>query len=427
MKKFTITLAMALLVLSMSTTAFAASAEAGSSCAGNASKSCAAFLQNGCGEMSSADVNSLLNQLKVFGCSNGASGDTQNCSQTNCIQLDPTSVQDLLNCGSSQQGNSNTCTTTANCEIKSSPVNNQTAAPASKQKVEAASTEKVAVTQTAAPTANNTKNTAETPKKDTKAAPEKNSQPTVCNQNDCKAGADCTQKNCTENGSQCDANSCESKNLCVSGCKLTDLMKNCQKAGIQKDIFKLIPKKGSAAQPAANHEQPVQAPAKNDSGTSTGSNSNGNTTAPSNSNTGTSTPSSNSKGTASSKVDNLSFEQQVVALVNEQRAANGLAPLKLNEKLSDAARAKSQDMHDKHYFSHTSPTYGSPFDMLKTFGISYRAAGENIAMGYATPEAVMNAWMNSAGHKANILNSSYTQIGVGYVADGNYWTQEFIG
>lgn len=123
----------------------------------------------------------------------------------------------------------------------------------------------------------------------------------------------------------------------------------------------------------------------------------------------------------------LSFEEQVAALVNEQRAANGLSPLTLNAKLSDAARAKSQDMHDNNYFSHTSPTYGSPFAMLTAFGISYSSAGENIAMGYATPEAVMEAWMNSSGHRANILNASYTQIGVGYVADGNYWTQEFIG
>jgi len=136
---------------------------------------------------------------------------------------------------------------------------------------------------------------------------------------------------------------------------------------------------------------------------------------------------SNSTPTDDAGIDNLSYEQQVVALVNEQRAANGLAPLTLNAELSNVARAKSQDMHDNNYFSHTSPTYGSPFDMMKAFGISYKTAGENIAMGYATPEAVVSAWMNSAGHRANILNANYTQIGVGYVADGNYWTQEFIG
>ncbi len=123
----------------------------------------------------------------------------------------------------------------------------------------------------------------------------------------------------------------------------------------------------------------------------------------------------------------LSYEEQVVKLVNQARAQNGLKPLTANWELARMARYKSQDMHDKNYFSHTSPTYGSPFDMMRSFGISYRAAGENIAMGYATPQAVMNAWMNSPGHRANILNPSFTQIGVGYVANGNYWTQEFIG
>ena len=131
--------------------------------------------------------------------------------------------------------------------------------------------------------------------------------------------------------------------------------------------------------------------------------------------------------TDNQSIDNQSFEEQVVVLVNEQRAENGLAPLTLSAELSNVARIKSQDMRDLNYFSHTSPTYGSPFEMLTHFGISYRAAGENIAMGYKTPEAVMEAWMNSPGHRANILSASYTQIGVGYVADGSYWTQEFIG
>lgn len=141
-------------------------------------------------------------------------------------------------------------------------------------------------------------------------------------------------------------------------------------------------------------------------------------------------PSSGGNGSGTSgdsKADNQSFEERVAELVNQQRAANGLKPVTLSAELSKAARAKSQDMHDNRYFAHESPTYGSPFDMLKSFGISYRTAGENIAMGYATPEAVMNAWMNSTGHRANILNASYTQIGVGYVADGSYWTQEFTG
>lgn len=121
------------------------------------------------------------------------------------------------------------------------------------------------------------------------------------------------------------------------------------------------------------------------------------------------------------------YESEVVRLVNEIRAQNGLKALTQNWELSRVARYKSQDMVDKKYFSHTSPTYGSPFEMIKAFGISYRTAGENIAYGYATPQAVVNGWMNSSGHRANILNASYTQIGVGYVAKGNYWTQMFIG
>lgn len=122
-----------------------------------------------------------------------------------------------------------------------------------------------------------------------------------------------------------------------------------------------------------------------------------------------------------------SFEQEVIRLVNEQRVQNGLNPLTENWELSRVARYKSQDMVDNRYFSHTSPTYGSPFQMIRAFGISFRRAGENIAYGQRTPQAVVNAWMNSSGHRANILNASYTQIGVGYVADGNYWTQMFIG
>ena len=123
----------------------------------------------------------------------------------------------------------------------------------------------------------------------------------------------------------------------------------------------------------------------------------------------------------------LSFEEEVVRLTNEKRAAYGLPALTINWELSRVARYKSQDMHDIGYFSHTSPTYGSPFEMMKDFGISYRAAGENIARGQTTPEMVVNAWWNSSGHRQNMLNASYTQIGVGYVADGHYWTQMFIG
>ncbi len=122
-----------------------------------------------------------------------------------------------------------------------------------------------------------------------------------------------------------------------------------------------------------------------------------------------------------------SYESEVVRLVNEVRSQNGLKPLTEDWELSRVARYKSQDMHDKGYFSHTSPTYGTPFQMMKSFGLTYRTAGENIAYGYATPQKVMEGWMNSSGHRANILNASYTRIGVGYVPSGNYWTQMFIG
>ena len=125
--------------------------------------------------------------------------------------------------------------------------------------------------------------------------------------------------------------------------------------------------------------------------------------------------------------EEASYAEEVVRLVNEIRVQNGLSAFTHSEELSRVAQLKSQDMHDQGYFSHTSPTYGSPFDMMKQFGISYRTAGENIARGYSTPEAVVNGWMNSEGHRANILNASFTQIGVGYVSDGNYWTQMFIG
>ena len=121
------------------------------------------------------------------------------------------------------------------------------------------------------------------------------------------------------------------------------------------------------------------------------------------------------------------YERQVVDLVNVQRARSGLQPLTLDADLCRFARVKSQDMHDNRYFDHNSPTYGSPFDMMRSFGITYASAGENIAMGYSTPEAVVSAWMNSDGHRANILSTKFALLGVGYVADGGYWTQWFIG
>lgn len=120
------------------------------------------------------------------------------------------------------------------------------------------------------------------------------------------------------------------------------------------------------------------------------------------------------------------YEQEVIRLVNVERSKAGLPALKYDWELARVAKHKSQDMRDNKYFSHTSPIYGSPFQMMQSYGIKYRSAGENIAMGQRTPQQVVNAWMNSSGHRANILNKNFTHIGVGYVADGHYWTQMFI-
>jgi len=127
--------------------------------------------------------------------------------------------------------------------------------------------------------------------------------------------------------------------------------------------------------------------------------------------------------------DVKALEQKVIDLVNQQRAYNGLPALKANWEVCRVARYKSQDMIDKRYFAHQSPTYGSPFNMMENFGIRFSAAGENIAYGQRTPQEVMNSWMNSPGHRSNILNRTYNQIGVGVAKSSNgtfYWTQMFI-
>lgn len=120
------------------------------------------------------------------------------------------------------------------------------------------------------------------------------------------------------------------------------------------------------------------------------------------------------------------FESDVVALTNRERRQAGLNALEVDTSLSQVARQKSTDMQQQNYFSHTSPTYGSPFDMMRDFGITYRSAGENIAKGQTSPEEVVQAWMNSQGHRENILNANFTHIGVGYEQNGNHWTQMFI-
>lgn len=131
-----------------------------------------------------------------------------------------------------------------------------------------------------------------------------------------------------------------------------------------------------------------------------------------------------------SKATFAAMEQEIVRLVNQERISRGLSPLTENWEISRVARIKSQDMIDQNYFSHDSPVYGTPFKMLKDFGISYTAAAENIASGQQTAQQVMNAWMTSSGHKANILNPNFNKIGVGIARKGAtgsyYFTQMFI-
>ena len=123
-----------------------------------------------------------------------------------------------------------------------------------------------------------------------------------------------------------------------------------------------------------------------------------------------------------------SYQKEVLDLVNIEREKNGFLKLRLNQQLADVATVKSQDMINEDYFDHNSPTYGSPFDMMESFGITFYAAGENIAAGYGSPKSVMNGWMRSPGHKSNILDPDFTEIGIGIaISEGTlYWTQMFI-
>lgn len=148
------------------------------------------------------------------------------------------------------------------------------------------------------------------------------------------------------------------------------------------------------------------------------------------SNSGTGGSSSSGNTSSSTETSNMnSDEKEVFDLINKQRTNNGLAALKNDSEVQRVARIKAQDMVDNNYFSHTSPTYGSPFDMLKSFKISYKTAGENIA-GNSSNSSAVTAWMNSPGHKANILNSNFNYTGIGVVSSPKYgkmYVQLFIG
>jgi uncharacterized protein YkwD len=136
-----------------------------------------------------------------------------------------------------------------------------------------------------------------------------------------------------------------------------------------------------------------------------------------------------SSGDSASTLD--AFEQEVLALTNAVRSQAGLAPLRHDPALATAADKHSTDMALKNYFSHVEPDGDRLSDRIRDEGYSFRTAGENIAAGYDTPEAVVAAWLNSSGHRANILNASYTEIGIGFYRDtpedryDEYWTQVF--
>lgn len=134
---------------------------------------------------------------------------------------------------------------------------------------------------------------------------------------------------------------------------------------------------------------------------------------------------STSEGTGlADKTSVSAYVSQVVTLVNQERVNAGLEPLAMDNALSAMALEKAKDMHHNRYFSHQSPTYGSPFDMMRSYGIKFTYAGENIAMGQRSPQEVMNAWMNSPGHRQNILSPNFTKIGVAHY--NGYWVQAFI-
>ena len=145
--------------------------------------------------------------------------------------------------------------------------------------------------------------------------------------------------------------------------------------------------------------------------------------------TSSSSGGSTSETTTKNNGDLTSDELEVFNLINAKRTANGLSPLNIDNELQNVARVKAKDMVDNNYFSHNSPTYGTPFNMMKNFGITYKTAGENIA-GNSSNQGAVEAWMNSEGHRANILNSSYNYTGVAVVKSTKYgkiYVQMFIG
>ena len=164
------------------------------------------------------------------------------------------------------------------------------------------------------------------------------------------------------------------------------------------------------------------------SNTSNQSNTNNSTSSNNNINNNTNNNTTNNNLNAANS-GATAEEIELLKLINNERTKNGLQELKFDAELQRVARIKAQDLVDNNYFSHNSPTYGSPFDMMKSFGITYKAAGENIA-GNSSLSGAVTAWMNSEGHRANILSNAYNYTGVGVVESPRYgkvMVQMFIG
>jgi uncharacterized YkwD family protein len=423
MKKLSITLALALLVASISTSALAAPVS-GSSFERSVVTSNSNCTPSSLVSVIGTNVNALCNGLNLFNNANSVKGISQDGGILKILQSCNLSDEVLNSFGL--------------CDTNSAPKNSDAPIatpddqqPAPKAELPAAKAEEASnkEAEKAAEAKEQPAETAVELPKETAKAEEAKEQPAE------SAAAELPK----ENVNAAAANSVQSANdyvnsllekYGITNAKVVALFQNCYGNTVVTPVPSATPVPTAKPTPAptakptpAPTAKPTPAPTAKPTPAPTAKPTPAPTAKPTPAPTATPAPTTKPSGSA----DNLANEKEVVELVNQQRAANGLAPLTLSSELSNVARAKSQDMHDKRYFSHTSPTYGSPFDMMKAFGISYRTAGENIAQGYSTPSAVVNAWMNSPGHRANILNSSYTKIGVGYVKDGHYWTQHFIG
>lgn len=135
-------------------------------------------------------------------------------------------------------------------------------------------------------------------------------------------------------------------------------------------------------------------------------------------------PSSKYKVDSTHKMN--SYEQQLLNLINEKRINHKLNPLKVDNRLNYLTRLKALDIGKYNYRSHTSKTYGTPFQMMKNYGVTYKVAGENLAGHFATAKEVVKAWENSPGHRKIMYDSRYTYFGAGYSKQENLWSAMFI-